>query len=57
MLFAFSQLYDLTWRSGTAVDLVSIVLAFGFIVIGIAFPLGLAYFLHSGKDSLIEGSL
>lgn len=45
MLFAFSQLYDLEWRSQMAVDLLSIILAFLFIVAGLVLPFLLAYLL------------
>ena len=57
MLFAFSQLYDLTWRTGTITENVSIILAFLFIIVGIVFPLWLGYFLHKQKNNLIEKSL
>ena len=57
MLFAFSQLYDLTWRTGTITENVSIILALLFIIVGILFPLWLGYFLYKQKNNLIEKSL
>lgn len=57
MLFAFSQLYDLTWRSGKAADILSILLAFLFLISGLLAPPGLAYFLDRQKDNLIEKSM
>lgn len=57
MLFAFSQIYDLTWRENAIIDLISIVLAFLFILCGCLFPLGLGWFLYKEKDNLVENSL
>ena len=57
MLFSFSQLYDLTWRSGTMTQNISIILAFMFIFAGIFFIIWLSYFLHREKDHLIVVSL
>lgn len=57
MLFAFSQLYDLTWRPGTPSDIVSTLLAFVFILAGVLVPPGLAYFLHHEKDRLIYSTI
>lgn len=57
MLFAFSQLYDLTWRDKAIFDLLSITLAFLFIVVGCLFPFALGWFLQRQKDNLIEHSL
>jgi hypothetical protein len=57
LLFAFSQLYDLTWRSRSASSILSILLAFAFIIGGLLLPAALAYLLHSNKDCLLEQSL
>ena len=57
MLFAFSQLYELTWRADSLLDNTSIVMAFMVVFAGIAFPFGLAWLLHREKDNLIEQSL
>jgi len=46
MLFAFSQLYDLQWNSQQTKDLISIILAFTFILIGFGLPLFLGYLLN-----------
>jgi len=57
MLFAFSQLFELTWRSDSLLDNTSIVLAFLVVLAGIAFPFALTYLLYKEKNNLTEMSL
>lgn len=57
MLFAFSQLFELTWRADSLIDNTSIVLAFLVVIAGIVFSIGLAWLLHRQKDCLIQQSL
>lgn len=57
MLFAFSQLFELTWRADSLLDNTSIVLAFLVVLAGIAFPFALTYLLYKEKNSLTEMSL
>ena len=53
MLFAFSQLYDLSGHAAPAHTL-SLILAFAFIVAGLIFPFWLAYFLYQNRNGLLE---
>lgn len=53
MLFAFSQLYDLEWHSQNATDMLSIILAFVFMTLGILLPFLLGYLLNRNEQDLI----
>lgn len=56
MLFAFSQLFDLS-SSVSTINLVSIILSFIFLSLGLFFPFFLAMFLRKNEKNLIVNSI